>query len=178
MVSINGMAFHEKIANKLILIIMDTTNELIKTRVRFFRILLNAGFEDITREFHSDCRYSEEMLAKYNILMKRAFKKGTYIISCDYADAYISIGEFRHKLGYSKLTDKLIALVIYLAGLYNENSRYKFGRYITVDKDMVDVYDEVMTSYPYRNPTKRCKQSIEDARIQLPRILESIMHFS
>lgn len=75
MVSINGVAFHEKIANKLILIIMDTTNELIKTRVRFFRILLNAGFEDITREFHSDYRFSEEMLADYNILMKRAFKR-------------------------------------------------------------------------------------------------------
>lgn len=118
------------------------------------------------------------MLADYDILMKRAFKKGTYIINCDYADAYISIGEFSHKLGYSQLTDKLIALVIFLAGLKNENSRYKFGRYITVDKDMVDVYDEVMTSYPYRNLTKRCKQSIEDARIQLPRILESIMHFS
>ena len=178
MVSINGVAFHEKIANKLILIIMDTTNELIKTRVRFFRILLNAGFEDITREFHSDYGFSEEMLADYDILMKRAFKKGTYIINCDYGDAYISIGEFRHKLGYSKLTDKLIALVIYLAGLKNENSRYKFGRYITVDKDMVDVYDEVMTSYPYNNPPKRCKQSIEDARNQLPKILENIMQFS
>lgn len=157
---------------------MDTTNELIKTRVRFFRILLNAGFEDITREFHSDYRYSEEMLAEYNIIMKRAFKKGTYIINCDYDAVNISIGEFRHKLGYSQLTDKLIALVIFLAGLKNENSRYKFGRYITVDKDMVDVYDEVMTSYPYRNPTKRCKQSIEEARNQLPRILESIMQFS
>lgn len=178
MVSINGVAFHEKIANKLILIIMDTTNEFIKTRVRFFRILLNAGFEDITREFHSDYRYSGEMLANYDILMKRAFKKGTYIINCDYDATNISIGEFRHKLGYSQLTDKLIALVIFLAGLKNENSRYKFGRYITVDKDMVDVYDEVMTSYPYRNPTKRCKQSIEDARNQLPRILESIMQFS
>lgn len=43
---------------------------------------------------------------------------------------------------------------------------------------MVDVYDEVMTSYPYNNPPKRCKQSIEDARKQLPRILESIMQFS
>ena len=89
---------------------MDTTNEFIKTRVRFFRILLNAGFEDITREFHSDYRYSEEMLANYDILMKRAFKKGTYIINCDYDAANISIGEFRHKLGYSQLTDKLIAL--------------------------------------------------------------------
>ena len=178
MVSINGVAFHEKIANELILIIMDTTNEFIKTRVRFFRILLNAGFEDITREFHSDYRYSEEMLADYDILMKRAFKKGTYIINCDYGDAYISIGEFSHKIGYSQLTDKLIALVIFLAGLKNENSRYKFGRYITGNKDMVDVYDEVMTSYPYNSPSKRCKQSIEDARIQLPRILDSIMQFS
>ena len=48
------------------------------------------------------------MLADYDILMKRAFKKGTYIINCDYADAYINIGEFSHKLGYSQLTDKLI----------------------------------------------------------------------
>ena len=39
----------------------------------------------------------------------------------------------------------------------------------------LDVYDEVMTSYPYNSPSKRCKQSIEDARNQLPRILESIM---
>lgn len=137
--------------------------------------MLNAGFEDITREFHSDYGFSEEMLADYDILMKRAFKKGTYIINCDYADAYIRIGEFSHKLGYSQLTDKLIALVIFLAGLYNENSRYKFGRYITGNKDMVDIYDEVMTSYPYNSPSKRCKQSIEDARNQLPRILESIM---
>lgn len=157
---------------------MDTTKELKRERVRFFRILLNAGFEDITREFHSDYGFSEEMLADYDILMKRAFKKGTYIINCDYADAYISIGEFRHKLGYSQLTDKLIALVLYLAGLYNENSRYKFGRYITGNKDMVDVYDEVMTSYPYNRPSKKCKQSIDDARNQLPRILESIMQFS
>ena len=66
----------------------------------------------------------------------------------------------------------MIALVIFLGGLKTENSRYKFGRYKTEDKN--DVYDAVMTSYPYYKMFKARKNAIEEARTQLPKILEEV----
>ena len=71
----------------------------------------------------------------------------------------------------------MIALVIFLGGLKTENSRYKFGRYKFgryKTQDTNDVYDAVMTSYPYDNMFKARKKAIEEARIQLPKILEEV----
>ena len=59
------------------------TNE-VKAKERFFRILLSAGFTDITKNFYKEKGYSEEVLANYSELIKRAFQKGKYIINCDY----------------------------------------------------------------------------------------------
>ena len=54
------------------------TNE-VKAKERFFRILLSAGFTDITKNFYKEKGYSEEVLANYSKLIKRAFQKGKYI---------------------------------------------------------------------------------------------------
>lgn len=70
-------------------------------------------------------------LADYAQLMKRAFKKGNYLINCDYGCAGIKVGDSCEKMGFEHISDKRIALVIYLAGLKNNNSRYKFGYYVT-----------------------------------------------
>lgn len=78
------------------------------------------------------------------------------------------------KMGFEHISDKLIALVIDLAGLKNNNSRYKFGYYVTSVKNYNDVYDAIMVSYPYPNPPTACKMSIADVRTQLPKILEKI----
>ena len=56
------------------------TNE-VKAKERFFRILLSAGFTDITKNFYKEKGYSEEVLANYSKLIKRAFQKGKYIIN-------------------------------------------------------------------------------------------------
>ena len=106
--------------------------------------------------------------------MKRAFKKGNYLINCDYGCAGIKVGDSCEKMGFEHISDKLIALVIYLAGLKNNNSRYKFGYYVTSVKNLNDVYDAIMVSYPYPNPPTACKMSIAEARTQLPIILEKI----
>ena len=55
------------------------TNE-VKAKERFFRILLSAGFTDITKNFYKEKGYSEEVLANYSELIKRAFQKGKYIM--------------------------------------------------------------------------------------------------
>lgn len=88
--------------------------------------------------------------------MKRAFKKGTYSINCDYGGAFIKVRESSEYKSFENISDKLIALVIYLGSLKTKNSRYKFGRYKT--KDTNDVYDAVMTSYPYDNMFKARKK--------------------
>lgn len=153
----------------------DKTTEM---KVKFFQALLNAGFTDITRKFHSDYDYSEEELDDYVSIIKRAFIKGTYTINCDYGEAWIKVGEHNTKIGFDHISNKLIALIIYLAGLKNENSRYKFGYYACKVADINDVYDSIMISYPYANPNKMCKQSIEEARSKLPKILEEVMSLS
>lgn len=145
-----------------------------KMQVRFFRILLAAGFTDITQQLYADYRYSEMELADYAKMMKRAFKKGNYIINCDYGCAGIEVGDSCEKMGFEHISDKLISLVIYLAGLKNNNSRYKFGYYAHSMKDLNDVYDAIQMSYPYPNPSRACKMSIADARTQLPKNLEKI----
>lgn len=88
--------------------------------------------------------------------MKRAFKKGTYFINCDYGGASIKVGESSEFKSFEDISDKLLALVIFLGGLKTENSRYKFGRYKTEDKN--DVYDAIMTSYPYDSMFKARKK--------------------
>lgn len=145
-----------------------------KMQVRFFRILLASGFTDVTQQLYADYRYSEMELADYAQLMKRAFKKGNYLINCDYGCAGIKVGNSCGKMGFEYISDKLIALVIYLAGLKNNNSRYKFGYYVTSVKNLNDVYDAIMVSYPYPNPPTACKMSIAEARTQLLKILEKI----
>lgn len=104
--------------------------------------------------------------------MKQAFKKSTYSINCDYGGAFIKVRESSEYKSFENISDKLIALVIYLGSLKTKNSRYKFGRYKT--KDTNDVYDAVMTSYPYDNMFKARKKAIEEARTQLPKILEEV----
>ena len=39
----------------------------------------------------------------------------------------------------------------FLSGLLSANSRYKFGYYAYKVSDLNDVYDAIMTSYPYHN---------------------------
>ena len=109
--------------------------------------------------------------------MKRAFKKGTYFINCDYGGASIKVGESSEFKSFEDISDKLIALVIFLGGLKTENSRYKFGRYKFgryKTQDTNDFYDPVMTSYPDDIMFKARKKAIEEARIQLPKILEEV----
>lgn len=150
----------------------DKTTEM---KVKFFQALLNAGFTDITRKFHSDYDYSEEELDDYESIIKRAFIKGTYTINCDYGEAWIKVGEHNTKIGFDHISDKLITLVIYLASLKNESSRHKFGYYVYKVADINDVYDSIMNSYPYTNSNKTCKHSIEEARSELPKILQEVI---
>ena len=148
-----------------------------KKKVHFFRALLNAGFKDITNDIYPEKNYSEKELSCYTNIMKRAFKKGTYSINCDYGGAFIKVGESSEFKSFEDISDKLIALVIFLGGLKTENSRYKFGRYKFgryKTQDTNDVYDAVMTSYPYDIMFKARKKAIEEARIQLPKILEEV----
>lgn len=157
---------------------MGRQNKLTKMKVMFFQILLNAGFTDITHQHHSEYGYSKKELDDYKSTIKRAFKKGNYTINCDYGETWIKVGEHNTKIGFDHISNKLIALIIYLAGLKNENSRYKFGYYAYKVADINDVYDSIMISYPYANPNKMCKQSIEEARSKLPKILEEVMSLS
>lgn len=135
--------------------------------------MLNAGFTDITHQYHSEYGYSENELDDYKSTIKRAFEKGNYIINCDYGEAWIRIGEHDTKIGFDHISDKLITLVIYLASLKNKNSRHKFGYYAYKVSNINEVYDAIMISYP--NPNKICKQSIDDARSKLPKILEEVV---
>lgn len=168
----NFVGTNKALDNTVKSIKMKIQDEQTKAKVRFFRALLNTGFEDITKMRYSEKKYTERELSDYTVIMKRAFKKGTYIIDCDYGDVFIEIGERPDKKSYSSISDKLIALLIYLGGLKNKSSRYKFGCYRT--KDINEVYDAVMTSYPYYKMTKVSKNAIEHARTQLPKILEEI----
>lgn len=146
---------------------MNKEDEETKKKVHFFRALLNAGFKDITNDIYPEKNYSEKELSCYTNIMKRAFKKGTYSINCDYGGAFIKVRESSEYKSFENISDKLIALVIYLGSLKTKNSRYK-------TKDTNDVYDAVMTSYPYDNMFKARKKAIEEARIQLPKILEEV----
>ena len=49
--------------------------------------------------------------------MKRAFKKSTYSINCDYGGAFIKVRESSEYKSFENISDKLIALVIYLGSL-------------------------------------------------------------
>lgn len=153
------------------------SNEAI-AKERFFKILLNAGFKDITNKLYSDYGYSESDLADYSKVMKRALQKGKYLINCDYGVARISFDYSDPDVPFEKISDKLIALAIYLSTLKSKNSRYKFEIYRNSVKDINDVYDAVMTSYPYRKMSKAQKDAIEDARTQLPKILEFVKSFN
>lgn len=144
---------------------------------RFFKILVSFGFTDVTKEIHPEYGYTDDALADYSSDIKRAFKKGTYMINCDYDYAWISIGESRPNIFYDKLNDKLIALAIYLGNLKSENSRYKFGKYLDKGLDYTEVYDAIMTSYPYPQMNKDRKKAIENARLELPQILEKVETF-
>ena len=90
---------------------------------------------------------------------------------------WISIGEYIPNIFYSKLNDKLIALAIYLASLKSENSRYIFGKYLDKVFDNTEVYDAIMTSYPYSQMNKDRKEAIERARLELPQILDKVESF-
>ena len=72
---------------------MNKEDEETKKKVHFFRALLNAGFKDITNDIYPEKHYSEKELSCYTNIMKRAFKKGTYSINCDYGGAFIKVGE-------------------------------------------------------------------------------------
>lgn len=76
---------------------------------RFFKILVLFGFTDVTSMIHPEYGYTTDALADYSSDIKRAFKKGTYMINCDYEYTWISIGEYRPSIFYSELNDKLIA---------------------------------------------------------------------
>jgi hypothetical protein len=106
---------------------MNKENEETKKKVHFFRALLNAGFKDITNDIYPEKHYSEKELSCYTNIMKRAFKKGTYSINCDYGGAFIKVRESSEFKSFEDISDKLIALVIYLGSLKTKNSRYKFG---------------------------------------------------
>ena len=99
------------------------------------------------------------------------------MINCDYEYTWISIGAYRPKIFYSKLNDKLIALAIYLASLKSGNSRYKFGKYLDKGFDNTEVYDAIMTSYPYSQMNKDRKEAIKRARLKLPQILAKVKSF-
>lgn len=144
---------------------------------RFFKILVLFGFTDVTSMIHPEYGYTDDALADYSSDIKRAFKKDTYMINCDYEYTWISIGEYRPSIFYSELNDKLIALAIYLASLESENSRYKFGKYLDRGIDNTEVYDAIMTSYPYSQMNKDRKEAIERARLYLPQILEKVEAF-
>lgn len=144
---------------------------------RFFKILVLFGFTDVTSMIHPEYGYTTDALADYSSDIKRAFKKGTYMINCDYEYTWISIGEYRPSIFYSELNDKLIALAIYLASLKRENSRYKFGKYLDKGFDNAEVYDAIMTSYPYSQMNKDRKEAIERARLELPQILDKVESF-
>lgn len=141
---------------------------------RFFRILTEFGFSENTNEYYSEYGYTPEQLSDYSEMIKRAFKMGTYTINCDYGVAWISIGEHKKPISFEKISDKLIALVIYLATLKTKNSRYMFGRYLDKVMGFNEIYDAIMTSYPYSNMNNHRKMSIEDARTKLPKILECV----
>lgn len=155
---------------------MGKEDEQTRKKVRFFQALLNAGFNDTTTKWYPEKKYSEDTLSCYANMMKRAFEKGTYFVNCDYGDVYINIGERSEKMAYEAISDKLIALVIFLGSLKSENSRYKFGRYKF--NDFNEVYDIVMTTYPYDKMNKARKEAIEYARTQLPKILEEVRSIS
>lgn len=129
------------------------------SKEKFFKILVSFGFTDVTSMIHPEYGYTDDALADYSSDIKRAFKKGTYMINCDYEYTWISIGEYRPSIFYSELNDKLIALAIYLASLKSENSRYKFGKYLDKGFDNTEVYDAIMTSYPYSQMNKDRKKS-------------------
>ena len=63
---------------------MRIHSKLTKKQVRFFKILLKAEFTEVSLQIHPEYKYSEAELADYTLMMKRAFKKGTYFINCDY----------------------------------------------------------------------------------------------
>lgn len=144
---------------------------------RFFKILVLFGFTDVTNVIHPEYGYTTDALADYSSDIKRAFKKGTYMINCDYEYTWISIGKYRPSIFYSELNDKLIALAIYLASLKSENSRYKFGKYLDKGFDNTEVYDAIMTSYPYSQMNKDRKEAIERVRLELPQILGKVEAF-
>ena len=146
-------------------------------RERFFKILVSFGFTDVTKEIHPEYKYTDDALADYSSDIKRAFKNGTYMINCDYGYTWISIGESRPSIYYERLNDKMIALAIYLASLKSDNSRYAFGRYLDKGVDYTEVYDAIMTSYPYSQMNKDRKEAIERARYELPQILDKVESF-
>lgn len=155
---------------------MERRDELI-FKERFFKILVLFGFTDVTSMKHPEYGYTDDALADYSSDIKRAFKKGTYMINCDYEYTWISIGAYRPSIFYSELNDKLIALAIYLASLKSENSRYKFGKYLDKVIDNTKVYDAIMTSYPYSQMNKDRKEAIKRARLKLPQILAKVKSF-
>ena len=58
---------------------------------------------------------------------------------------------YHKKIGFDQISDKLIAFTFYLSASKSANSRYKFGYYAYKVSDLNDVYDAIMTSYPYHN---------------------------
>ena len=48
-------------------------------------------------------KYSEAELAEYTLMMKRAFKNGTYFINCDYGSAGVQVGDYHKKIGYDAI---------------------------------------------------------------------------
>lgn len=152
------------------------TNEA-KAKERFFRILLSAGFKDITNKQYYDYGYSESELADYSKVMKRALQNGKYVLDCDYGVARILFDYSSAPIGFEIISDKMIALTIYLSTLKSKSSRTKFEVYRNSVKDLNDIYDAVMTSYPYRRMSKAQKDAIEDARTQLPKLLEFVKSF-
>lgn len=69
---------------------------------RFFKILVLFGFTDVTGMIYPDYGYTADALADYSSDIKRAFKKGTYFITCDYGYTWISIGEYRPSIYYTR----------------------------------------------------------------------------
>lgn len=151
---------------------MGKEDEQTRKKVRFFQALLNAGFNDTTTKWYPEQKYSKDTLSCYANMMKHAFEKGTYFVNCDYGEVNVRIGERSKKIAYESISDKLVALVIFLGSLKSKSSRYKFGRYKF--NDFNEVYDIVMTSYPYDKMSKTRKEAIEYARTQLPKILEEV----
>ena len=147
-------------------------------RERFIRILMSAGFQDITLKYYSDKHYDRfytaEQLADYSLDIKRAFKKGNYVIDFDYVNVWLEIGEHNFCIHYSEISDKLIAVVLMLSGLKGKAPRYKFGRYSVEPNEL---YDAILNSYPYSCMNQQRKRAIEEARIEIKKCLALVESF-